>query len=532
MTIPPDKAPYVSPATAEKQQSEAIMYYASASNEDNSEKGSQYNVEIGDDDPPEFDSREPKKEDVQEAAHQDGFGTPEPEQLRLRRILIGIAVCVISITSIVLLAVSLRKVENTEYGIEYGGSGTATTTSSCEASNTSNNNNNHHQHNKKSKLVFLGTGSSTGCPKPICIMESPISKSEQCKISRLALSNNNNNTNPKDNKNYRNNPSLLIHTHTGKNIIIDVGKTFREGALRWLPHLNLNTTLDAVILTHHHMDAAAGLDDLRGFQGRTAAAAAADDRSRIPIPVYLSKFCHEQLQSQFPWLLPKTTTQTAKTQNNSTPSSSSSSAEAAADPNNHQIVVKRDVASLQATRFEDYQPFEIHGVTITPLPIWHGDDLISHGFAISIPNSSSGGGGTGGTGGGNSSNNNALNIVYLSDISRMVPETLEYIQQQLPPTDIFICDALLWHEPHSVHFSLEQAVALARQIRPRQGTYLVGMNCDKFLPHDEMNAWLKATYYYNGGSGQDDDDVDDDVDDDGKGLMVQFAHDGLVAAEV
>jgi regulator of protease activity HflC (stomatin/prohibitin superfamily) len=133
MTIPPNKAPYVSPATPEKQQSEAIMY---ASNEDNSEKGSQYyNVEIGDDDPPEFDSRDPKKEEVQEAAHQDGFGTRltksyqdwrnrprreiSPEQLRLRRILIGIAVCVIFFTAIVLLAVSLRKVENTEYGVEY-----------------------------------------------------------------------------------------------------------------------------------------------------------------------------------------------------------------------------------------------------------------------------------------------------------------------------------------------------------------------------------------------------------------------------
>jgi hypothetical protein len=76
----------------------------------------------------------------------------------------------------------------------------------------------------------------------------------------------------------------------------------------------------------------------------------------------------------------------------------------------------------------------------------------------------------------------------------MVPETLEFIQKQLPPTDILVVDALLWHKDNSVHFSLDQAMALREEIQPRQQTYLVGMSCDSFLPHDEMNAYLQKTY--------------------------------------
>jgi hypothetical protein len=112
---------------------------------------------------------------------------------------------------------------------------------------------------KRPKLVFLGTGSSTGCPKPLCALlfqEHAKSSPEQqefadiCEVSNLAIKGD-----PKQNKDYRNNPSLLInHYEKGesKNIVIDVGKTFREGALRWMPVHDIDS-LDAIVLTHHHM---------------------------------------------------------------------------------------------------------------------------------------------------------------------------------------------------------------------------------------------------------------------------------------
>ena len=78
---------------------------------------------------------------------------------------------------------------------------------------------------------------------------------------------------PRFNKDYRGNPSLLIvHQNNDivndvsfngtvekqqskfpKTVVIDVGKTFTESALRWMPTKGL-TAIDAVVLTHEHME--------------------------------------------------------------------------------------------------------------------------------------------------------------------------------------------------------------------------------------------------------------------------------------
>jgi phosphoribosyl 1,2-cyclic phosphodiesterase len=457
-----------------------------------------------------------------------------------------------------------------------------------------NNNTNHNDisiDDDRPRLIFLGTGSSTGCPKPICTLtyaeamrkksprellssslpltlpsssspssyshnkEASISmsssidsssdliaerlRSNQCHVSNRAIQGD-----PKNNKDYRNNPCLLIHHHTNsdndesddpsagyRNIIIDVGKTFRETALRWLPHYGI-TSLDAIVLTHHHMDAAAGLDDVRGFQKLRWVPIMDDSRKnnatnnredgnndqkldqvevptkllrpgREPVPLYMSNFCHTNLQSQFPWLLPR---------------SDHRMPQQAQD----RPTVIRDVASFDVTIFQDYKQQIVKGTEdfhITPLPVWHGDDLISHGFAFTLygkrdstkdatkkdtvtssistidtDNGRSNRNAASSSSLTSSSSTPSLNVVYLSDISRMVPETLEYIQTQLPPTDILIVDSLLWDTDHPVHFSLKQAVDLAETIQPRIRTYLIGMSCDNFLPHTEMNAYLNHRY--------------------------------------
>ena len=238
------------------------------------------------------------------------------------------------------------------------------------------------------------------------------------------------------------------------------------------------------------MDAAAGLDDVRGFQGRKWIGDGKYVRQAIPL--YMSDFCHLNLQSQFPWLLPKKSAPAVLPQ------------QAKDRP-----TVKRDVASFDVTIFKDYQEEVVLGTKdggfkFVPLPVWHGDDLISHGFAFSLRP-------------GPSSSSRPLNVVYLSDISRMVPETLEFIQEKLPPTDILVLDSLLWEKPNPVHFSMKQAVELSKIIQPRMRTYLIGMSCDNFFPHDEMNDYLRDTYGTGNGDSNDDDDG-----------AILMAHDGLV----
>ena len=374
--------------------------------------------------------------------------------------------------------------------------------------------------NHGNRIIFLGSGSSTGCPRPLCpllfsdIVTSPSSDAtsnsnninktltpeliklredmiNHCRTSILASRGN-----PINNKDYRNNPSLLISVLTPAtpsstahstseryNVIIDVGKTFREGAIRWLPTYHIRT-IDAIVLTHQHMDAAGGLDDVRGFQkynvmcqnedksATSAKAKTARQRQAVPMPLFLSDSCLSSLQDQFPWLLPKKMTDVAEKLASSTPDQSST--------------VQRHVASFDVNIFSPFKSFEpVPGLKFTSLPLIHGEDLISYGFAFTL--------------------GETMNVVYLSDISRMLPETLDYIQNHLPqPTHLLILDSLLIDSSNPVHYCLPQTIKLIEQLQPLQ-TYLVGMNCDSFGPHDQRNNQLQKDYG-----------------------NVQLAHDGLV----
>lgn len=121
--------------------------------------------------------------------------------------------------------------------------------------------------NQQLELIFVGSGSSSGTPNIRCAMDG----AENCLACRFALAD-------PDSKNNRGNPSILIKVprrdlggYSGdaarnhQTILVDVGKTFKRGALKWFPKFGI-TAVDAVILTHEHADAILGLDDLREVQ--------------------------------------------------------------------------------------------------------------------------------------------------------------------------------------------------------------------------------------------------------------------------
>lgn len=358
---------------------------------------------------------------------------------------------------------------------------------------------------ESNKLLFLGTGSSTGCPRPLCAMlfpphgnrnKDPSALQKQyesfCEVSRLAVQGN-----PAHNKNYRNNPSILIshiQKDTRHNIIIDVGKTFREGAIRWMPENDISS-LDAILLTHEHMDAAGGLDDVRGFQIREKGIGALK-----PISVFLTSQTLRAIRKQFHYLVPPQQQAMQAVPTEKTPA------------------VKRLVAALDFQIIEPFQPFIAGGMTFIPLPVMHGEDMVCMGFAFSIPillsssnvedattlNSTT-------TRDTSLPKKEAVHVLYLSDISRMLPETEHYILTQLPPTDILVIDSLHRNSPNSTHMCMREALGFAEGLKPNQKTYLVGMNCDDFLPNDEMNELLQST-----------------IKNKDKILDVELAHDGLV----
>ncbi len=94
------------------------------------------------------------------------------------------------------------------------------------------------------KLTFLGTGTSTGVPSIACECETCLSENQKDKRLRV---------------------SILIE-HAGKTILVDTSSDFRQQALRAkIKHL------DAILITHCHVDHVFGLDDIRPLNFRYGA---------------------------------------------------------------------------------------------------------------------------------------------------------------------------------------------------------------------------------------------------------------------
>jgi phosphoribosyl 1,2-cyclic phosphate phosphodiesterase len=105
------------------------------------------------------------------------------------------------------------------------------------------------------------------------------------------------------------------------------------------------------------------------------------------------------------------------------------------------------------------EPFELLGARITPVKLKHGPRFDVLGFRIG-------------------------NVAYCTDTNGIPPESLE----PLRGLDVLIIDALR-HRPHITHFSLEEAIAVARQLEPKR-TIFTHMCHD--LGHAATNATLPA----------------------------------------
>lgn len=120
----------------------------------------------------------------------------------------------------------------------------------------------------KAKLLFLGTGASTGIPMIGC----------RCSVCRSSFK-----------KNKRLRPSVLFKI-AKKNLLIDVAPDFREMALKYRIE-----GLDGLLLTHVHYDHIGGLDDLRSFYLT----------DRKPIHCLLAQNSFQEMKSRYEYLFEK-----------------------------------------------------------------------------------------------------------------------------------------------------------------------------------------------------------------------------------
>jgi phosphoribosyl 1,2-cyclic phosphate phosphodiesterase len=173
--------------------------------------------------------------------------------------------------------------------------------------------------------------------------------------------------------------------------------------------------IDAVVYTHGHADHIMGLDDLRRFNAL----------KKGPLDIWADELTHSALTRCFGY--------------------------AFKEP---ELEMKVFRPHLIRRMIEG--PFEIGGMTWTPIPMFHGD-LAVLGFRIG-------------------------RLAYCTDVNRIPESSFELLKG----LDVLVLDALQ-HKPHTTHFSLKEAVEVAGRIGARQ-TYFT--HIAHALAHEATNATL------------------------------------------
>eukprot|EP00249_Psilotum_nudum_P011190 c23019_g1_i2 orf=247-762(-) len=140
------------------------------------------------------------------------------------------------------------------------------------------------------------------------------------------------------------------------------------------------------------------------------------------------------------------------------------------------VVMEGTAVSKLTFNIISEEPFLVHGLKVTPLPVWHGPGYRSLGFRIG-------------------------NICYISDVSEIPEETYSLLKN----CELLILDALRPDRSSKTHFGLPQALTEVKKIRPKR-TLLTGMM--HTMDHDHINKLLAKLLL-------------------SEGLDVQLSYDGL-----
>lgn len=212
---------------------------------------------------------------------------------------------------------------------------------------------------------------------------------------------------PRDN---RMRPSILVR-YAGRGILVDTTPDFRTQALRAPIE-----RVDAILYTHAHADHILGLDDVRPF----------NYRQRSEIPVYAMQETLDAVRRVFNYAFD-------------------------AEP------ARTSIPRLTLHPIED-EPFDVFGLTITPLRVMHGEAEIL-GFRFGA-------------------------AAYITDQSD-IPEATK---KKLRGLDVLFLDALR-HKPHPTHSTVEQSLKWVEELKPRR-TFFTHICHD--LGHASTEATLPA----------------------------------------
>ena len=187
-------------------------------------------------------------------------------------------------------------------------------------------------------------------------------------------------------------PSILVR-YAGRGILIDTTPDFRAQALRAPIE-----RVDAILYTHAHADHILGLDDVRPF----------NYRQRSAIPIYAKQDTLDAIRRVFCY---------------------------AFEPEPARTSIPR----LKLHPIED-EPFDLFGLTVTPLRVKHGEQEIL-GFKFGA-------------------------AAYITDQSDIPDATKE----KLRDLDVLFLDALR-HKPHPTHSTERQSLKWVEELKPRRAFF-------------------------------------------------------------
>jgi phosphoribosyl 1,2-cyclic phosphate phosphodiesterase len=216
-------------------------------------------------------------------------------------------------------------------------------------------------------------------------------------------------TDPRD---QRLRPSIYVDVPGRAGILVDTGTDLRQQALT-----HKIARVDAILYTHAHADHVMGLDDVRRFNFMQGGA----------IPCYANETTWESLRSTFAYVF---------------------------DPKPRKE--GGGVPKLLANTVDG--PFEVAGLRIVPVPLWHGSlPILGYRFG---------------------------SFAYLTDCNRLGDEAWGLVEG----VETLVIDALRTR-PHSTHFTIDEAIAAAAKIGARR-TYFTHMCHD--VSYAETSARLPA----------------------------------------
>lgn len=195
----------------------------------------------------------------------------------------------------------------------------------------------------------------------------------------------------KDPKDKRLRSSVMIEWEDAR-YIIDCGPDFRQQMLRenvqWI---------SGVLFTHEHADHTAGIDDLRPFTYQMG-----------EVPIYVSERVRDNLIKRFEYIF--------------------------ATENRYAGAPKMDVNLVSD------KPFELKGMSITPIEVIHGKlPILAYRFG---------------------------NLAYITDLKTISEEE----KKKLENLDVLVVNALRIQE-HPTHLNLEEALAFVKEVNPKRAYF-------------------------------------------------------------